>query len=90
MSARLLFGWSTKPISKGSEGQLEGCAGPPEGFEGLLEWPECLQAEPLGLQGGLGGDGQMDGQTDGLTNGISPHSTELCPLSGPLPKKPHW
>ena len=24
---------------------------------------------------------------DGWTDGISPHSTELCPLSGPLPKK---
>ena len=29
----------------------------------------------------------MDGRTDGRTDGISPHSTGLCPLSGPLPKK---
>ena len=32
-------------------------------------------------------DGQTDGWMDGWTNGKSPHSTGLCPLSGPLPKK---
>ena len=31
--------------------------------------------------------GGTDGRTDGRTDGISPHSTGLRPLSGPLPKK---
>ena len=30
-------------------------------------------------------DGSTDRQMDGWTYGISPHSTGLCPLSGPLP-----
>ena len=29
----------------------------------------------------------MDGRTDVRMDGISPYSTGLCPLSGPLPKK---
>ena len=35
-------------------------------------------------------DGRMDGQTDGRMDGKSTHSTGLCPLLGPLPKKPNW
>ena len=31
-----------------------------------------------------------DGQTYGQTYRISPRSTGLCPLSGPLPKKGPW
>ena len=31
-------------------------------------------------------DGRTGGRMDGRTDGISPHSTGLCPLSGPLPK----
>ena len=30
-------------------------------------------------------DGRMDRQTDGRTDEKYPHSTRLCPLSGPLP-----
>ena len=41
---------------------------------GLAGWPR-------------GGNGRTDGQMDERTNGKSPHSTGLCPLSGPLPKK---
>ena len=49
--------------------------------EGLPEGSE-------GLPGGGGGqmDEQTNGQTDGQTDGISPHSTGLRPLLGPLPK----
>ena len=72
----------------------EGPAGLPEGPEGLPEGPEGLPEGPEGLFGesqGQGGDGRTDvrtyGRTDGRTYGISPHSTGLRPLSGPLPKK---
>ena len=41
-SAHPSFGWSTHPISKGSEGQLEGSEGPPEGSEGLQKGSEGL------------------------------------------------
>ena len=42
------------------------------------------QQGPEGLPGGLG-DGGMGGWTDIV---ITPHSTRLGPLLGPLPKKP--
>ena len=51
-SARLLFGWSTHPISKGSEGQLEGSEGLPEGSEGLPEGSKGLQERSEGLPEG--------------------------------------
>ena len=47
LSARPLFHWSTRPLSKGSEGLpkcseglLEGSEGLPEGYEGLSEGSE--------------------------------------------------
>ena len=49
--------------------------------EGLPGGPESLPEGPEGLPGAQGE--RMDGRTDG----ISPHSTGLCPLSGPLLNK---
>ena len=50
----------------------------------IMLWPNWLGLRPGSMaQRGGGMDGQMDVQTDGK----SPHSTELRPLSGPLPKK---
>ena len=51
--------------------------------EGWLEGPE---GQPAGSEGQPEG-GRTDVRMDGRTYGISPHSTGLCPLSGPLPKK---
>ena len=57
------------------------------------EWPKGLRLCQRGLrdcQEGLRAWGmgkQMDGWMDGQMAGISPHSTGLFPLSGPLPKK---
>ena len=64
----------------GSKGQLVGSEGLPEGFEGQQE----------GSEGQLGGDVWTDVCTYGQMYRISPHSTGLCPLSGPLPKKWGW
>ena len=71
-------------LLEGPEGLLEGSKGHPERPEGLPEGPEGL---PEGSEAALGG--QTYGWTDGWMDGISPHSTGLCPLSGPLPKKPN-
>ena len=46
------FGWSTHPLSKGSEGQLEGSEGLLEGSEGLPEWSEGLPDGSEGLSNG--------------------------------------
>ena len=77
-------------LSEGFEGLPEGPEAVPEGPEGLPEGPKGMPEGPKGLPGGLG-DGQSDGwiyrRTDGWTDGISPHSTGLRPLLGPLPKK---
>ena len=40
-----------------------------------------------GWASGLAARGGMNGRTNERTDGKSPHSTGLCPLSGPLPKK---
>ena len=56
--------------------------GQPEGSEGLSEGSEGLTKGLEGLPGGWGG--HMHGHTDVHTNRISPHSTGLCPLLGPL------
>ena len=64
------------------------------GWRGLRASQQGLRASWRGLgasQHGLrasqrGAGGRMDGRADGRTDGISPHSTGLCPLSGPLPK----
>ena len=48
--------------------------------------PCWLAPRPLQLAAGQM-DGWMDGWMDAQTYGISPHSTGLCPLSEPLPKK---
>ena len=72
---------SVRCPSKGSEGHLVGSEALPERFEALLERFEALPEGSEGLSGGPGGDGRTDVRTDG----ISPHSTGLCPLSGPLP-----
>ena len=60
-----------------SEGWLEGSEGQPAGSEGQLE----------GSGGQPGGsEGQPErGRTYVRTYGISPHSTGLRPLLGPLP-----
>ena len=67
------------PVCEGlperSEGLLEGSEGLSEGSEGLPEGSEGLLGGPVG-----------GGRTYGQTDGISPHSTGLRPLSGPLPK----
>ena len=47
--------------------------------------PAESEGQPAGSEGQLAGDGQMDKWTDRWTNGISPHSTGIRPLSGPLP-----
>ena len=52
-SAHPSFGWSTRPLSKGSEGQLEGSEGPPEGSEGLQKGSEGLPEGAEDLQMGL-------------------------------------
>ena len=68
-------------------GAARGAWGLPERSEGLPEGPEGLPEGPEEA----GGDGRTYGRTDGRTDvrtyGISPHSTGLRPLSGPLPKK---
>ena len=77
-------------LSEGFEGLPEGPEAVPEGPEGLPEGPKGMPEGPKGLPGGLG-DGRSDGwtyrRTDGRTDGISPPSTGIYPLSGPLPKK---
>ena len=73
-------------LSEGFEGLPEGPEALPEGPEGLPEGPEGLPEGPKGLPGGLG-DGRLDGWTYRRTDGISPPSTGIYPLSGPLPKK---
>ena len=77
-------------LSEGFEGLPEGPEAVPEGPVGLPEGPKGMPEGPKGLPGGLG-DGQSDGwtyrRTDGRTDGISPPSTGIYPLSGPLPKK---
>ena len=87
---------------EGSEGQLEGSQGLPVGSEGLPEVPEARLGGPEGLPGGparrvsgparrvsgpFRGTLMMDRQTDKWTDRISPHSTGIFPLLGPLPKK---
>ena len=59
LSAHPSFGWSTRPPSKGSQGQLEGSEGLPEEFvglpkraEGLIEGSAGLTEESLVLQRG--------------------------------------
>ena len=61
---------------KGSQGQLKGSEGQPAGLEG----------QPAGSEGQPEG-GCTDVCTYGRTYRISPHSTGLRPLSGPVPKK---
>ena len=65
----------------GLEGLSEGLEGLPEGPEGLPEGREGLPEGPEGLSGRY----QGQGGTDLRKYGIFPHSTGLCPLSGPLP-----
>ena len=69
-------------LSKGSEGS-KGQPEWSERFEGQLEGSG---GKPAGPEDQPEGE-QMNGRTDGRTYGISPHSTGLRPLSGPLPKK---
>ena len=82
-----------KRFSEGPESLPEGPEGLPEGPEGLPEGPEDLPDGPESLPEGheglpeAQGDVRMDRCTDRWTNRISPHSTGLCPLLGPLPKK---
>ena len=54
---------------------------PPPGW---LAGPQAWLAGPQAWLDGPEG-GRTDGRTDGRTYGKSPHSTGLCPLSGPLP-----
>ena len=49
----------------------------------MTEGPPGIAKGSPGLSEGFKGSGG----TDGRTNEISPHSTGLRPLSGPLPKK---
>lgn len=65
---------------------LIGLIGALAGLAGALgylagPWEACLGPWEAGLE--RRGDGRTNVQMDG----ISPHSTELCPLRGPLPKK---
>ena len=76
------------------EGQLEASEGL---MEGSMAWPEGSEGQPVGSKG------QPKGRTYGCTDvrtyvcmvvqtyrrtdGISPHSTGVCPLLRPLPKK---
>ena len=87
-------------LLKGSEGLPEGPESLPEGPEGLAEGPGGLTEGPEGLPEGLEGlpgvpggtdvrrHRQTIGQMDGRTDRIFPHSTGVCPLSGPLPCYP--
>ena len=52
-----------------------------EGFKGQLKGSE---GQLEGLRASRGG---TDERTNERTDGKSPHSTGLCPLPGPLPKK---
>ena len=49
LSANPSCGWSTRPSSKGSQGQLEGSEGLPEEFVGLPERAEGLTEGSAGL-----------------------------------------
>ena len=72
----------------GEEGQLEGTEGQPEGFEGQPEGFEGLLRGSEGLSDGSEGQLRVvDRPIGGCADGISAHSSGLCPLSGPLPKK---
>ena len=80
----------SQALPEGSKGLSEGLEGLPEGLEGLPEGFEDLPEGPEGLLGGLracywGLSRGSQGQGDKWMDGISPHSTGLCPLSGPLP-----
>ena len=76
-------------LSKVSEGLSEGSEGLSEGSEGLPEGPEGPEGLPEGPEEAWGGRtyGRTDVRLYIRTDGISPHSTGLRPLSGPLPKK---
>ena len=63
---------------EGSEGWLEEPEGQPAGSEGQ---PAESESQPEGGRT----DGRMYGRMYGRMDGISPHSTGLRPLSGPLP-----
>ena len=65
-SARTSFCWSTRPLFKGSEGQLEGFEGLPEQSEGLPKGSEGLTERSEGLGDRLLMYGQTDGQTEFL------------------------
>ena len=52
-----------------------------------LAGSEACLAGSWALEGGNGqSDIRMSGRMDVRTDGKSPHSTGLCPLSGPLPR----
>ena len=50
--------------------------------------PGSLALLGLGEYREFGKDGRFGRLCHGRTCGISPHRTKLCPLQGPLPKKP--
>ena len=66
-SAHPLFGWSTRPLSKEYEGQLEGSEGKLEGTKGKLEGSEGQPA-----RGGRQTDGWMDQRNFFPSYNISP------------------
>ena len=55
LPVRPSFSWSSRPLFKGSEGQLEGSEGLPEGSEGLSEGSEALPEGSEGLTEGSKG-----------------------------------
>ena len=76
-------------LGAGWRGLRAGWRGLRAGWRGLRASQQGLRASRQGLRAsrqGLRTSQRGDGQTDGRTFGISPHSTGLCPLSGPLPK----
>ena len=60
----------------------------PTGGQSPIEWGEIPYVHPFAVHSrGLRASQRGDVRTDVRTDGISPHSTGLRPLSGPLPKK---
>ena len=66
LSANPSCGWSTRPSSKGSQGQLEGSEGLPEEFVGLPERAEGLTE---------GSEGQTEGS---LVLQRGPRAFQIC------------
>ena len=80
-------GWPSDPSSWPSDPSSQP-SDPSSRASDPSSWPSGSEGQPAGSEGQpAGSEGQPEGGgwMDGWTNGISPHSTGLCPLSGPLP-----